>query len=61
MAGAKPDMRAVIKVGEKRWTDIGAAWRKDTGNYSVSLNVTPSPNNGRYSFLLVPNGKKKEK
>ena len=58
MTGNKPDFRAVTKVGEKRWEDIGAAWIKDKGNVSISLNFTPAPEKGKYSFLLVPNGGK---
>jgi|TARA_Y100000310_G_C20684867_1_gene818336 hypothetical protein len=58
MAGQKPDFRAVSKIGEKLWTNIGAAWIKDKGNVSISLDFTPAPNSGKYSFLLVPyNGK----
>lgn len=60
MAGEKPDFRAVVRIGEKRWNEIGAAWVKDSGNVSIALNVAPIPNQGKYSFLLVPNGKKGE-
>ena len=55
MKGQKPDFRAVAKVGEKIWNDIGAAWIKDKGNVSISLNFAPASHNGKYSFLLVPN------
>jgi len=49
-----PDFRAVVKVGGKRWSEIGAAWIKDKGNLSVSLNFTPMPRSGKANFLLVP-------
>ena len=56
MTGNKPDFRAVTKVGEKRWSNIGAAWIKDKGNVSIALDFAPVPARGKYSFLLVPNG-----
>lgn len=49
-----PDFRAVVKTGEKRWEKIGAAWKKDN-KVSILLNIAPIPDNGRISFLLVPN------
>jgi len=58
MTGNKPDFKAVVKVGEKCWTDIGAAWIKDKGNVSVQLNFSPAPSNGKYNMLLVPNNGK---
>ena len=58
MTGAQPDFRAVAKVGNKLWKDIGAAWIKDKGNVSISLNFVPASSQDRYSFLLVPNNGK---
>lgn len=52
----KPDFRVVIKVAEKRWTTIGAAWIKDKGNVAIELDVVPAPTSGKYKLLLVPNG-----
>jgi len=58
MTGNQPDFKAVAKISDKLWKDIGAAWIKDKGNVSISLNFAPAPNNGKYSFLLVPNNGK---
>ncbi|HIK02684.1 TPA: hypothetical protein H1012_02450 [archaeon] len=52
--GDKPNMRAIIKVGEKRWNNIGAGWAKGE-KISVSLDQAPVAENGKIKFLLVPN------
>lgn len=51
----KPDYKAVVKTGDKFWSNVGAAWKKED-KVSVLLNVAPLPDNGKMSFLLVPNG-----
>jgi hypothetical protein len=53
----KPDFKAITRVGEKQWSKIGSGWINPKGNLSVYLSVLPTSNNGRYNFLLVPNGK----
>ncbi len=56
--GNKPNLRAIVKVGEKRWNSIGVGW-KNEDKISVSLDQTPVPANGKIKFLLVPNTPKK--
>lgn len=51
--GKTPDYRAVTKVADKRWEEIGAAWAKEE-NISIQLKFNPLPQNGRVNFLLVP-------
>ena len=55
MAGKQPDFRAVTKIGEKRWRELGAAWGRDDGKLSVQLTTAPIPAKGKINFLLVPN------
>ncbi len=52
--GNLPDFKAVTKVGDKRWNDIGAGWKKDD-KVSIQLNTSPIPAKGKINFLLVPN------
>lgn len=54
--GKAPEFRAVTKVGDKRWEEVGAAWCKDDGKVSVQLKTSPIPSGGKINFLLVPNG-----
>lgn len=55
MTGQLPDYRAVVKIANKRWDEIGAAWSKGE-NISVQLKFAPLPVEGKINFLLVPNG-----
>ena len=50
-----PDFRAVVKIGEKRWREVGAAWVKTEGKVAVRLQTMPIPKQGLATFLLVPN------
>ncbi len=52
--GKKPNFRAIVKIGEKRWANIGAGWTNND-KVSVQLDQTPIPANGKMKFLLVPN------
>jgi len=52
--GNKPDFKAVTKIGDKLWRQVGAAWAKDEGKVSLSLDFMPLPTNGKVSILLVP-------
>ena len=61
MTGNKPEFKAVANVGERFWREVGAAWNKETGNISVSLNLAPISKEGKMNFLLVPNGSKELK
>lgn len=55
MAGKKPEFKAVTKIGEKRWRELGAAWVKEDGKVSVQLTTAPIPEKGKINFLLVQN------
>ncbi|HIJ99056.1 TPA: hypothetical protein H1005_03865 [archaeon] len=55
--GNAPTHRAIVKVGDKRWSNIGAGWAK-ADKISVSLDHTPVPENGKMRFLLVPSTKR---
>ena len=57
--GNRPDMRAIVKVGEKQWDSIGVGW-KNNEKISVSLDKAPIVSeNGKIKFLLVPNNPKR--
>jgi hypothetical protein len=58
MTGKKPNYRAIVKTGEKRWANIGAGWTNND-KVSVQLDQTPIPSNGKMRFLLVPNTQRK--
>jgi hypothetical protein len=52
MPGQKPEYRFVTKAeGEKKWTEIGAAWKLAGGNFSVRLD--PEGNGGEIRCLMV--------
>ena len=55
--GKSPNFKAIVKIGDKRWANIGAGWSKDD-KVSIQLDQTPVPQNGKMRFLLVPNTKK---
>lgn len=54
MAGTPPTHKLVVKPeGAERWTEIGAAWKKASGNFSVVLDIEDTGQ--RINALLVPN------
>ena len=59
----KLDYRAIVKVGEKRWANIGQAWNvkgvSGVDKIRVELEQMPVPENGKIRFLLVPDVRKK--
>jgi uncharacterized protein (DUF736 family) len=52
MPGQKPDFRFIVKDAETgKWNEIGAAWKKASGNFGVTLD--PEGNGGFIKCLMV--------
>lgn len=52
MPGQKPEFRFIVKDAESgKWHEIGAAWKKASGNFGVKLD--PEGNGGEIRCLMV--------
>ena len=52
MPGQRPEYRFVVKgEGQEKWTEIGAAWKLASGNFSVRLD--PENSGGIVKCLMV--------
>ena len=60
MPGKRPEYRFVVKgEGQEKWTEIGAAWKLASGNFSVRLD--PESNGGIVKCLMVKADRPKAK
>jgi hypothetical protein len=51
MPGQKPEFRFITKTDDGKWKEIGAAWKRASGSFGVTLS-TPE---GAMNCLMVPN------
>lgn len=51
MPGQKPDYKLIVKPeGSEHWNEIGAAWAKEKGNFSIRVKT---PNGETVNCLMV--------
>lgn len=54
MPGQKPEYRFIVKNPETgNWTEVGAAWKKASGSFGVTL--TTGENGEKFTCLMVKN------
>jgi uncharacterized protein (DUF736 family) len=50
-SGQKPAFRFIVKDEEGKWHEIGAAWKKASGSFGVTLD--PESNGSKINCLMV--------